>query len=310
MKRCVLLVASVLAAGGEAWSQEGYDSPFAYDDPKPQAYVLSERASIIDPRVGSHPEIKFPLEKDGRPRDVESAYVDTRVKPRGKLVLALTGGGQLFKLTKELGMHAIRVPYADGWFNLIRSGTPAQTWRGDVRLEAATGEDFSPLVDIPKPDGLAERSRQFVKWLARQHPQGRWDSFLTRDGDDLRWEDVILVGLSHGSTSASAARAIRISHGSRAHRRRRPIATSCSPAPIAAGAGSIIVDRGNYSACTNWGRSSTSKRRSRRTRTLAGYSLRSGNKATSGSTTPSPRMTPRSRARMGDTSMSRSGDTC
>jgi hypothetical protein len=204
MNRCVLLVASVLAAaGGAAWPQEGYDSPFAYDDPKPQAYVLSERASIIDPRVGSHPEINFPLEKDGRPRDVESAHVDTRVKPRGKLVLALTGGGQLFKLTKELGMHAIHVPYADGWFSLIRSGTPAQTWRGDVRLEAATGEDFSPLVDIPKPDGLAERSRQFVKWLARRHPQGRWDSFLTRDGDDLRWEDVILVGLSHGSTTAA-----------------------------------------------------------------------------------------------------------
>lgn len=182
---------------------DGYDSPFSYADPQPQAYVLTERASTIDPRVKSHPEINFPLEKDGRPRDLESAHVDTRVKPRGKIVLSLTGGGQLVKLTNELGMHAIRVPYADGWFSVISSGTPQQTWRGDVRLEAATGEDFSPLIDIPKPDGLVERSCQFVKWLAEHHPQGKWEYFLTQDGDGLRWEDVILVGLSHGSTTAA-----------------------------------------------------------------------------------------------------------
>lgn len=188
--------------GAAALAQDSYVSPFAYDDPKPQVYVLSERASKIDPRVKSHPEINFPLEKDGRPRDVQTAYVDTRIKPRGKLVLALTGGGQLFKLTQELGMHAIRVPYADGWFNLFPSGTPKETWRGDIRLEAATGEDFSPLVEIPKPDGLAERSLQFVKWLSQNNRPAKWDYFLSPDGG-LRWEDVILIGLSHGSTTAA-----------------------------------------------------------------------------------------------------------
>ncbi len=205
MKTLLLLLLTILvpltAAG--ICAAEPHVSELAYDDAKPQAYSLSERASKIDPRVKSHPELNFLLEKDGKPKDMQSAYVDTRVKPRGKLVLALTGGGELFKLTGDLGMHAIRVPYADGWFNVITKGTPKETWRGDVRLEAATGEDFSSLVDIPKPDGLMERSYQFVKWLADKNPQAKWSYFLSPAGDELRWEDVIVVGLSHGSTTAA-----------------------------------------------------------------------------------------------------------
>ncbi len=42
---------------------------------------------------------------------------------------------------------------------------------GRIRLEAATGEDFSDAIDIPKPDGMAERAFQFVKWLSKENPQ-------------------------------------------------------------------------------------------------------------------------------------------
>lgn len=202
MSRAVGLILALLA-GTVTRADESYTSPFAYADPQPQAYFLSARASTIDPRVQSHPEINFPLEKEGKPRDTQLAYVDTRVQPRGKLVLALAGGGQLFTLTKELGMHAIRVPYADGWFSRFQSGTPRDTWRGDIRLEAATGEDFSDLVDIPQPDGLMERSFQFVKWLAANNPQGKWEYFIDQAGTGLNWEDIIVVGLSHGSTTAA-----------------------------------------------------------------------------------------------------------
>jgi hypothetical protein len=196
------LILAVLTAAAAA-ADESYVSPFAYADPQPQAYSFSARASTIDPRVQSHPEINFPLEKDGKPRDEQVAQVDTRVPPRGKLVLALIGGGKLFKLTKELGMHAIRIPYADGWFSRFNAGTPRETWRGDIRLEAATGEDFSKLVDIPQPDGLMERSFQFVKWLAKENPPGKWEYFIDPAGTGLNWENVIVVGLSHGSTTAA-----------------------------------------------------------------------------------------------------------
>lgn len=196
------LILAVLT-GAAAAADESYVSPFAYSDPQPQAYGFSARASTIDPRAQSHPEINFLLEKDGKPRDEQAAHVDTRVPPRGKLVLSLVGGGKLFKLTKELGMHAIRVPYADGWFSRFNAGTPRETWRGDIRLEAATGEDFSKLVDIPQPDGLMERSFQFVKWLAKENPPGKWEYFIDSAGTGLNWEDVIVVGLSHGSTTAA-----------------------------------------------------------------------------------------------------------
>jgi hypothetical protein len=74
---------------------------------------------------------------------------------------------------------------------------------GAIGLEAATGEDYSPLVNIPKPDWIMERSLQFVKWLARENPPGKWEQFLTADGNGLRWDKVILCGISHGSTTAA-----------------------------------------------------------------------------------------------------------
>jgi hypothetical protein len=72
-----------------------------------------------------------------------------------------------------------------------------------LRLEAATGEDHTKLIDIPKPDGLMERSYQFVKYLDQKHPEGNWKQFLSRDGKGIDWEKVILSGASHGSTTAA-----------------------------------------------------------------------------------------------------------
>ena len=65
------------------------EAPLNFQDPKPQRYELSARASQIDPRARPHPEIDFVFEKGGKPADVENASVDTRVKPQGKLVIWL-----------------------------------------------------------------------------------------------------------------------------------------------------------------------------------------------------------------------------
>jgi dienelactone hydrolase len=72
-----------------------------------------------------------------------------------------------------------------------------------VRLEAATGQDFSDAVTIPPPDGMMECSLQFVKWLAVKNPQARSEEFLTPDRKALRWDRVIIAGASHGSTTAA-----------------------------------------------------------------------------------------------------------
>jgi len=102
------------------------------------------------------------------------------------------------------GLHAIQVHYANKWFGIIPSARRDDgNTLGNIRLEAATGEDHSDLVSIPQPDGMMERSFQFVKWLSKAHPQGQWEQFISDDGKGLRWDKVIVSGASHGATTAA-----------------------------------------------------------------------------------------------------------
>ncbi len=180
-------------------------SPY-YNDPKPQRYDFTARASEIDPAAKAHPEIEFLFEKDGKAADVQNASVDTRVKPQGKLVIWLMGANnELFERVSGYGFHVIRVHYANGWFGKFGKEPPPADDKhlGKIRLEAATGEDFSDLVEIPKADGMKERARQFVIWLSKKHPTGKWEKFLTPDRKDLRWDRVVMSGSSHGSTTSA-----------------------------------------------------------------------------------------------------------
>jgi hypothetical protein len=171
-----------------------------------QRYELTARASEIDPRARPHPEIGFVFESKGKPADIQHASVDTRVPPRGKLAIWLMGhSAGLFERLNSYGIHAIRVHYANGWFGQFGNKSPGEDGLllGNIRLEAATGEDFSPLVEVPKPDGMMERAFQFVKWLSKKNPEGRWEQFLSADGKGIDWSKVIITGSSHGSTTAA-----------------------------------------------------------------------------------------------------------
>lgn len=198
--RCVIRFIPVLCA------VVGFVSGAQAVDPSPQRYEFTARASEIDPLAKAHPEIEFVFEKGGKPADVEHASVDTRVAPQGRLVVWLMGHSPaLFERLNGYGLHAIQVHYANGWFGQFgKEPAPADSQHlGRIRLEAATGEDFSPLVSIPKPDGMMERAHQFVRWLAQKNPRGGWDQFLSADGKGLRWEKVTVSGSSHGATTAA-----------------------------------------------------------------------------------------------------------
>ncbi len=173
---------------------------------KPKRYELQARASAIDRRVRSHPEINFVLETaSGKPADVQNAIVDTSVPQRGKLVIWLMSHNQaLFDRLADYGLHAVQVEYARSWFSVCCQEKPVGPHcRGNIRLEAATGIDFSDEVSIPKPDGMMERAYQFVKWLERANPEGDWGQFLNADRKGINWEKVIVSGSSHGSTTAA-----------------------------------------------------------------------------------------------------------
>ena len=179
--------------------------PFSYHDPEPKQYNLSARASELDARAKEYPEINYVFGTKEKPQDVENASVDTRVPPRGKLVIWMMGHSQpLFDRLSSYGLHAIQVHYARAWFGILAQEKPVgEHARGNIRLEAATGEDFSDELDLQKPDGMQVRALQFVKWLAKEHPAGNWEYFINEAGDDLRWEDVIMSGASHGSTTSA-----------------------------------------------------------------------------------------------------------
>jgi hypothetical protein len=199
-----LAFAALLAPGTDAAAPAA--APLTYADPSPKAYDLSARASEIDPRAQAHPEIDFVFEKNGKPADTERASVDTRVGPQGKLVVWLMGYNQaLFERVNSYGLHAIQVSYANGWFaKLNKEPSPADEQHlGKIRLEATTGINASEAVEIPVPDSMQERAHQFVRWLVKNNPQGRWEYFLNADGRGLDWSKVIICGSSHGATSSA-----------------------------------------------------------------------------------------------------------
>jgi hypothetical protein len=187
---------------------DGGQSPLKlkWKDPAPKLHEFTARASEVDPRTRPHPEIQFEFEKDGKPADTERASVDTRVEPRGELVIWLMShNAALFERLNSYGLHVIQVSYANGWFSKLNRepASADEQYLGNIRLEATTGIDASSAVEIPAPDSMQERAYQFVKWLSKRNPEGRWDHFLTRDGKGLDWEKVIVSGASHGATSSA-----------------------------------------------------------------------------------------------------------
>jgi hypothetical protein len=204
-----LAILSTLAFTSQIPAQTSSPKPNP-PSPPPQAVTrvdLSKRASEIDPRCREYVDIDFLFNdpKTNKPRDLQHAAVDPTIPQQGKLVIWLMDhNAPLFERTASYGLHAIQVSYANRWFGkLTKEQLNDGNSLGKIRLEAATGEDHSPIVSISEPDSIAGRAYQFVKWLSKEHPAGHWDQFIQPDTKSLRWDKVILSGISHGSTTAA-----------------------------------------------------------------------------------------------------------
>jgi len=187
---CACLVSSALG-------QEGKAKPI----------VHRQRASLLDKSVAEHPEIDFVFtDSKGKEVDWEHAVPSAKgVTAQGKLVIWLMDyNAPLFERLSGYGLHSIQVHYANKWFGKLNAEADRDpNGLGNIRLEAATGEDFSPLVTIPKADSIMERTRHFLLWLDQTHPEENWKQFLSGDRESVLWDRVILSGISHGSTTAA-----------------------------------------------------------------------------------------------------------
>ncbi len=170
----------------------------------------AHRPINVDWAAGMLHSIKFkPSEADpgaSRRDETQTALVDTRVAPRGKLVVTLSGVGggpgplNVAAFVAGLGFHAFAVAYEN---SVNPSGQNDPKFFGDMRFEQFDGMDRTSAITVSRPDCVEVRVGKALAFLASKNPAGDWGYFLDASGN-VRWSDVIFMGHSHGATSAAA----------------------------------------------------------------------------------------------------------
>jgi hypothetical protein len=172
--------------------------PLQIDATRPQLFTWQFRPSQADPAASIRDE-------------VQTAMVDTGVKPRGKLVIALSGTGgapgpvNLVGFAASLGFHAYAIAYENSVNPSLQSDPD---FFGKMRFEQFDGTDRTPALTVARPDCVEVRVARALVYLQGMNPEGDWRYFLEADGTP-RWSDVIFIGHSHGATSAAAFAKLR-----------------------------------------------------------------------------------------------------
>jgi len=142
----------------------------------------------------------------------QGAYLDTRVKPAGKLVVYLHGAsaaalancanGEVATLLATEGFHVF-TPCYNSYFGVANCGDDI----GGCRKEAFEGIEHSAVVAIAPPDAIEPRIVAALGYLAKQDPAGDWGYFL--EGGKPYWPGIVIAGHSHGASSAGLIGTIR-----------------------------------------------------------------------------------------------------
>lgn len=179
--------ASVDSTGGTTGGPDGPN----VDVSDPQLYEFELDPLVLDPTVVENIELQY-------------AHLDTRAEPLGKLVFFLSGftntpaswrnhGRQI----ASWGFHVVEPHYANDW----DCGGMGGSCNTDTRWEALTGEDLSPVIVTSRADSAEGRVVTMLLHLAEVHPGGDWGWYLD-DENNLRYEHVIIAGISHGASSS------------------------------------------------------------------------------------------------------------
>jgi hypothetical protein len=142
--------------------------------------------------------------------DAEFASVDTRVPSLGYVALYLFGAGTNspaghatgMKAIAGFGLHTVIIDYAQDYGIGTGCAIDDKTCFGKKRLEAITGADASPLINVTRSNSVEERFKRALTHLAQIQPQYGWGYFLDSAGE-VRWDRVVVIGHSHGSANAA-----------------------------------------------------------------------------------------------------------
>lgn len=177
-------------AGGSSGGTGGDDGPNV-DLSDPQLYEFELDPQVLDPTVQDSIELQY-------------AHLDTRAQPIGKLVFFLSGFTNTPSnwrnhgaLLAGYGFHVVEPHYNNRWD--CNGGPP--NCNEDTRWEALTGEDASSIIVASRADSAEGRVVTMLRHLEEVHPGGDWGWYLN-DDDTLRYEHVIIAGISHGASSS------------------------------------------------------------------------------------------------------------
>jgi hypothetical protein len=175
---------------GGAGGVGGMDPGPNVDTSDPQLYTLNFKPDDADPAAKTR-------------LGIQPAYLDTRVTPRGLLVVYLHGAGAPStcgstaheQQLASLGFHVLGPCYTSD-YGIGNCGADIE----GCRLEAFDGQDHHPFVDITPPESIETRVAKGLAYLQTKNPKGDWAYYL--DGDKPRWSKIVISGISHGASSA------------------------------------------------------------------------------------------------------------
>lgn len=161
----------------------------------PQLHEFELDPMEVDPTVADSLETQF-------------AQLDTRATPLGILVIFLPGANNVpndwsdhGRQLASYGFHVLIPHYNNRWSTNGVCDGMGNGCNNDTRWEALVGEDTSAAISIARADSAEGRVVTMIHHLETAHPGGDWGYYLEAD-DALRYEHMIIAGISHGAASA------------------------------------------------------------------------------------------------------------
>jgi len=165
------------------------------DTTDPQLYDFELDPMELDPTIADSTALQY-------------AQLDTRAAPLGKLVVFLPGANNVpgdwsdhGRQLASYGFHVLIPHYNNRWSTNGVCDGMGGTCNNDTRWEALVGEDTSAAIAIARGDSAEGRVVTMIHHLITAHPGGDWGYYLS-DGDELRYDRMIIAGISHGAASA------------------------------------------------------------------------------------------------------------